>query len=210
MSSHRFCFRISVFLFLFLFLVSLHPATAGSTKNLAKYRKAMLDLCNQARTNPQKFAQDNLQMFKDDPQGTGGDNGAYADLMSRKPVPALTLNTHLNAAAQFISRFMAEHNVLDHNANGRTPFQRLDKIGYKFSAAAENIGGAGCRYDNAEIDPELAALNFVLQWIIDRDVKGVGHRKNLLNPHFTEIGIGFWNNKNSDLENYSAQEFGRP
>lgn len=84
------------------------------------------------------------------------------------------------------------------------------RFGYQHRAAAENIAGLGCRYDNAEIDPELAALNFVLQWIIDRDVQGVGHRKNLLNPTFTETGIGFWHNEKSDLQNYSAQEFGRP
>lgn len=42
------------------------------------------------------------------------------------------------------------------------------------------------------------ALAVVMDLLIDQDVRNLGHRKNILDPDFTEIGVAFGNHKSYD------------
>jgi uncharacterized protein YkwD len=37
-----------------------------------------------------------------------------------------------------------------------------------------------------------------------------GHRANILNPHFTEVGFGYASSAKSEYRHYWVQVFGRP
>jgi len=69
---------------------------------------------------------------------------------------------------------MAQNNYFDHQSpDGRSPFQRMHADGCRFSYAGENIAMSASEpeaYDALYHSPE--------------------HRDNILNPHYTRVGIG--------------------
>ncbi|MGW7074859.1 sigma-70 family RNA polymerase sigma factor [Streptomyces sp. NPDC054866] len=88
----------------------------------------------------------------------------------------LTLNSKLGDAAQGHSNDMAERDFFDHtNPDGEDPGDRVTAAGYKWSTYGENIA-AGQRTPSAVMD----------SWM-----NSSGHRANILNCSFKEIGIGY-------------------
>ncbi|MGW6270026.1 sigma-70 family RNA polymerase sigma factor [Streptomyces sp. NPDC055060] len=88
----------------------------------------------------------------------------------------LTLNSKLGNAAQAHSDDMAERDFFDHtNPDGEDPGDRVTAAGYKWSTYGENIA-AGQRSPAAVMD----------SWM-----NSSGHRANILNCSFKEIGIGY-------------------
>ncbi|MFC8132330.1 sigma-70 family RNA polymerase sigma factor [Streptomyces sp. NPDC057302] len=88
----------------------------------------------------------------------------------------LTLNSKLGDAAQGHSDDMAERDFFDHtNPDGKDPGDRVTAAGYKWSTYGENIA-AGQRTPAAVMD----------SWM-----NSSGHRANILNCSFKEIGIGY-------------------
>lgn len=88
--------------------------------------------------------------------------------------PPLKWNERLGLAARLHSDEMAKQKDLSHQVKGEPVFtQRIAERGARFSGAAENVGFA----DDAE----------TLQsgWM-----HSPGHRANLLNPAYTEMGVG--------------------
>lgn len=168
-----------------------------------RYQLAVLSEVNLARTDPRIYAQTRLESE----YRNRTDNGAYALLVRAAPVSPLTLNPLLSKAASGYAAFLAEKNRFGHNEQG-TPFQRMNKEGYRYSTAGENIACGSFPQQNALLEPEKAAVVFVKQWIIDKGVAGVGHRKNILSPMFREIGVGFGRNERSTYVNYTVQDFG--
>ncbi|MEV2253545.1 sigma-70 family RNA polymerase sigma factor [Streptomyces sp. NPDC050147] len=88
----------------------------------------------------------------------------------------LTLNSKLNDAAQGHSDDMAERDFFDHtNPDGKDPGDRTTAAGYKWTTYGENIA-AGQRTPAAVMD----------SWM-----NSSGHRANILNCSFKEIGVGY-------------------
>ncbi|SEQ62634.1 Uncharacterized conserved protein YkwD, contains CAP (CSP/antigen 5/PR1) domain [Faunimonas pinastri] len=96
---------------------------------------------------------------------------AFRASQGMKPVK---LSASLSAAARSQAMDMAAHDTMSHNLGGQTLPKRLAKAGYGWQVADENIG---------EGYPTMAAA--MLGW-----KNSPGHRKNLLDPGVTEIGIG--------------------
>lgn len=101
--------------------------------------------------------------------------------------PPLRLNSQLITAAQAHTNLMAQHNTLNHQLPGEPSLgDRIAQAGYRWSAIAENIA-------QGQQTPEA-----VLQsWM-----NSTGHRNNLLNPNYQDLGVGYANN-------YWTQNFGR-
>jgi len=114
--------------------------------------------------------------------------------------PPLKWNNRLALAARLHSDEMAGRKELSHQLKGEPPFtQRLSERGAKFSGAAENVGYA----DSAE---ELQS-----GWM-----HSPGHRANLLNPVYNEMGVGIVRSGNrlwatvdfgTGLQNLSSDDF---
>lgn len=110
-------------------------------------------------------------------------------------VAGLRADPKLMKAAQAQAEQAAAAGRMQHvlpDARYPSPQDRLDAFGYPWQAFAENI---------AYGHPDAAAA-------IDAWMKSTGHRKNLLNPTFTELGTGYA--IDAAGRPYDVQVFGRP
>ncbi len=93
-------------------------------------------------------------------------------------VAALTANSTLNAAAQAKAQHMLNNDYWAHNApDGTTWFSFIVAQGYSYQTAGENLALTS--------SPGGSASDVVTGWM-----NSPGHRANLLNSAFTEVGHG--------------------
>lgn len=111
-------------------------------------------------------------------------------------LPTLTVNPVLTAVAQAKADDMAKLGYFAHNSpEGKTPWYWFKQEGYSFVSAGENL--AIDFSDSADV--ERAWMN------------SPGHRANLLNTTFTEVGIATAvGNYNGHKTTFVVQEFGTP
>jgi len=112
-------------------------------------------------------------------------------------LPALRENTKLDQAAQAKLADMFKQQYFEHvNPQGVGPGDLAKKAGYNYLAEGENL--ALGNFDDDEV--------LVTAWM-----NSPGHRANILNTHYTEIGVavgqGMYEGKKTWL---AVQEFGRP
>lgn len=89
-------------------------------------------------------------------------------------VPALKLDMELTNVARIKSQDMVDNNYFSHNSpTYGSPFDMMDDFGIEYVKAGENIAG-----------------NQSVQNAHDSLMNSPGHRKNILDPEFTHIGIG--------------------
>ena len=100
----------------------------------------------------------------------------------------LMVNDKLMKAAQDYAELMATKQVLSHNIVSLT--KRLDRVGYQWSMAGENIAMG---YSDAD--------SVVKGWM-----HSPGHRSNILNKGYKDIGVGVAADKNG--RKYHCQIFG--
>jgi uncharacterized protein YkwD len=107
----------------------------------------------------------------------------------------LKLSLPLTRAAQLHSTDMARNSYFSHTGqNGSSMADRAKATGYKYSYLGENLAAG-------KATPE----GTIRQWM-----NSSGHRANILNRNFTEIGFGYENAPNSRYKNYWVQVFGTP
>ncbi len=107
----------------------------------------------------------------------------------------LKLSSQLTKAAQLHAIDMASNNYFSHTSrNGSSMVVRAKAAGYKYSLLGENIAAG-------RATPE----GTIRQWM-----NSSGHRANILNGKFTEIGFGYANAPNSSYQHYWVQVFGTP
>jgi len=95
-------------------------------------------------------------------------------------------NAELNYAADEYAELMSDRGVLSHTGpDGSQPWDRAKAVGYEAQTMGENIAAG-------QKTPEQV----VAAWM-----NSPGHRANILNPKYTEIGVGF-------DDNYWVQKFG--
>jgi uncharacterized protein YkwD len=111
----------------------------------------------------------------------------------------LTLNNQLAQAAQGHSDSMAADDFFSHTgADGSDVSDRVQDTGYQYSHAGENIAAG-----------QKTAAEVVQGWM-----DSPGHRANILNADYTEIGIGYELLENDtgsvNYHHYWTQVFGTP
>jgi uncharacterized protein YkwD len=107
----------------------------------------------------------------------------------RNGLPSLTWNETAAEVGRSHSVDMSTHHFFDHVSatSGLDPFQRMEKAGITFVAAGENIAEG---YSDA--------VEVYEGWM-----NSLGHRENILNEHFTTLGVGVY-------QTDYAQEFVTP
>lgn len=104
-------------------------------------------------------------------------------------------SAELTKAARAHSKDMAINNFFDHKgSDGSQPWDRMTAAGYKWRMAAENIeGGASSA-----------------QEVFDAWKSSSGHRANMLNCEYKDIGIGYVSDPNDTVRyyHYWTQDFG--
>jgi uncharacterized protein YkwD len=105
--------------------------------------------------------------------------------------PPLAENAILNMAAEAHAQDMVNNNYFDHNSpNGQTPGDRILAAGYQWTTWGENIA-----YGYA------TPADVMVAWM-----NSPGHRANILNPAFKDLGVGFAADSGGTM--YWVQDFG--
>lgn len=110
----------------------------------------------------------------------------------KKDLPPLKPNALLFKAARDHSANMARQGKMEHELDGKNPFQRIKATGYRYRFAGENIAFG-------DVPPE----DVMAGWM-----KSPKHRDNILRKEFTEIGLGLAKGKDGAI--YYTQVFGHP
>lgn len=156
----------------------------------------MLELINRARAHPpDEAARLGLDLNEGLPPGT----------ISPEPKPPLAFHPRLIASARAHSDWMLARDMFSHEGEGgSSPGDRMSAAGYEFSgwwAWGENIAWKGTTGPASPV-----------QFTVDSHAglfRSPGHRENLLNPDFDEIGIGvrtgvFTASDGMTVRNYNA------
>lgn len=99
------------------------------------------------------------------------------EFRAQNGLSALKLNTELNAAAQVHSEDMANQDYFDHTGkDGSQPWDRAKVVGYEALSIGENI----------------AAGYTTAQAVVEGWKNSPGHRANMLNSNYTELGVGYF------------------
>jgi uncharacterized protein YkwD len=106
----------------------------------------------------------------------------------------LSFNGDLVASARAHSADMAAQDYFNHTAlDGSSPGDRIAATGYEASSWGENI----------------AAGYTTAQAVVDGWMNSAGHRANILNSNFCDIGVGYAYEGDSTYRHYWTQNFGR-
>jgi serralysin len=139
----------------------------------------MLELLNRARLNPQAEADRLL--------GGNLNEGLAAGTISTAPKQAVAFNLNLFNAAQGHSQWQLANNTFSHTgANGSSSADRVTAAGYTWKATGENIawkGTSGTADLTTFVGDEEDGL------FTDTGIANRGHRTNMLDPNFREVGI---------------------
>lgn len=104
-------------------------------------------------------------------------------------LPPLRLNAQLSNLALYYAQDMSNRQFFSHNnPEGQSPFDRMHKWGVPFGYAGENL-----------------AINVNIASAEQAFMNSSGHRANILNPHYTQVGIGVQHTSRGNV--YVVQEF---
>jgi len=106
---------------------------------------------------------------------------------------ALKVNAKLTTVAETKAADMRDNNYFSHTSpTYGSPFDMMKKFGVSYTAAGENIA-------MGQQTPQAVMTGWM---------NSSGHRANILNSSFTEIGVGYVTAGNG--QTYWVQEFIRP
>jgi hypothetical protein len=106
----------------------------------------------------------------------------------------LSYDHQLATAARDHSEDMGNQNYFSHTSlDGRTVPDRISAAGYSYNTYGENIAGGQPTPEN----------------VIDAWMSSSGHRANILNSNFCDIGVGYAYQADSTYRHYWTQNFGR-
>lgn len=157
--------------------------TYPAYKKASRLEKELIYWTNYARLFPAQFRDSALIPFvksQPDLQNNNYTKSLIQTLGEIQELPFLTPNLQFAGVAADNARDIYQNNgKISHNASDGTSFaNRMRKAGIT-RCASENI--------SAGKEDALVALMLLY---LDIGVPDLGHRKNLLNPAYTEIGIG--------------------
>jgi len=112
-----------------------------------------------------------------------------------EPAAALMHSNELQRAALAHARDMAERRILSHTGrDGSTPGERATRSGYRWHAVGENIAAG-----------QSTAQQVVAEWL-----ESPRHCGNLMSPDYSEMGVAYAVDPQSEPAIYWAQLFATP
>ncbi|WP_449602546.1 CAP domain-containing protein [Paenibacillus sp. Marseille-Q9583] len=158
------------------------PPTGGTTADQTTYPQTSAR--PQYSANPQQSAN---PQYSANPQTSTNSSASVQkvlELVNKERTNAglkpLSLNSELSKMALAKAQDMSDNNYFDHQSpTYGSPFDMMKAFGISYNTAGENIA-------KGQSSPE-EVMN---QWM-----NSPGHRANILNSSFTEIGIGYYNSE---------------
>ena len=141
--------------------------------------QAHLEALNRARLFPEEAAAE---------LGIDLNEGLSPGTISPVSVQPLTFNAKLIQAAQFHTQDMMAQQYWTHESlDGKTPYDRIVDAGYACRYYAENLA---LSVGASPLDEDHMVLKAHNDLFLDEGVEGRGHRLNIMNGNFKEVGIG--------------------
>lgn len=167
-------------------------AKAPASNKEAKADEQATEQKAQAPAQKQETASDDKKT--EDKQATEGLSAfeqQVVDLTNKERekagLKALKADTELSKVARAKSKDMADNGYFDHNSpTYGSPFDMMKSFGISYKTAGENIA-------QGQKTPEE---------VVEAWMNSQGHRENILNPDYTNIGVGYVENGN-----YWTQQF---
>lgn len=157
------------------------PFLNAHGQNIRHEEKRLLELINDLRANPQAFLQKTARPYLIDNAIDSVQNRYAASLLmelkKQKPLPSLHKNMILTNRAQAFAVDMGKTGSVGHYS------KRLGDMSQRLVLVRSDIKGENCDYGHSD------ALDILMSLLIDEGVPSLGHRKNLLDPRFTRIGV---------------------
>lgn len=147
-----------------------------------RFDRSILDYINEMRANPRAFYQKYVEEYireKNRRFTVRYTRSLKKDMLHSPALPIFESNNVLRKTATLQLNYLAPYKgrMLTHEQGNISFAERMNRA--KLHCLAENIYTAD--------DPK--ALDVVLDLLIDEGVPSFGHRKNLMNPIYTHIGI---------------------
>ena len=117
-------------------------------------------------------------------------------------LPPVRSNATLQAAARTYAQKLGKFDALSHTADGTTPAERVTKVGYRYCQVGENLASI---FDTRGFDANDYAHRAVQGW-----EESPGHRKNMMLPYVTEIGVAVVRASATEPKYIAVQLFARP
>ena len=111
-------------------------------------------------------------------------------------------NAELTRAAKLFADYLARTGRFAHEADGRGPAERVEAAGYRYCMVSENLA--------SNLDSRGFTADKLAKEAVDGWKDSPGHRKNMVEPHVTDIGVGVARAPTADPKFISVQIFGRP
>ena len=178
--------KIISILFFLLFVIP--PFTAQNDNN-----DEIVRLVNFVRQEPQRFLEEVALPYIEENEL---DKSSYSKslirtLKTQQALPPLKVNSNLSA--------MALDYAVEAGKRGWTDHVRTDAR-FKKYAPEIDITGENLQFGSGN------PIAVVMDLLIDEDVRSLGHRKNILDSEFTEIGVAF--GKHKTYETIGVMVFG--
>lgn len=166
--------------------------TAKDASYLTQAEKDVILYCNLARLDGPTFINQYLSKMKG--SSNSYEQSLLEDLATIKNLPMLKPNSKLAKAAKYHVDDIGPKGLVQHESSDGTNCGNRVRKYYKGGYIGENI----------DFGPS-AAMDIVLDLLVDEDVEGAGHRKNILNLNFTRIGVSI--GAHSEYRNCCVQDF---
>lgn len=147
----------------------------------------LVALVNEVRMHPQEFLNTTVKPYLLK-SGIDTLSNKYAaslvtDLRMRSSTPPLTRVPYLTRKARAFAKDMGASGAVGHNS------KRLGGLSKRLRKYQNKTIGENCSYGYSN------SLDILMQLLIDEDVPSLGHRKNILNPKFHQIGVAIEGHK---------------
>jgi uncharacterized protein YkwD len=171
----------------FLLVLSLISFISGLSQKPVKEdnhkgESELLALINEVRTTPKKFLTSKaLPYIIENDEDTVGNkyvSSLLKDLRKQNSIAPLESDLYLHDQAHLFAADMGSTGKTGHISS------TLGDFGKRLKKYSNKEIGENCDYGSS--DP----LDILMNLLIDDGIPGVGHRKNLLNSHYRQIGIG--------------------
>jgi uncharacterized protein YkwD len=148
----------------------------------SNYEQYILELVNRGRADPAAEAAR---------YGVGLNEGLAAGTISTAAKQPLAFSPNLIQSGQLHSQWMLDTDTFSHTGSGGTdPGDRMANAGYSFTGGwgwGENIAWQGT---TGAINVYSTLGQIEKNLFVDSGIEGRGHRLDLMNPSFREVGVG--------------------
>lgn len=182
--------------------VSATPGAIDLAKQPTAQEVLVVELVNRARANPGAEATR---------LGIGLNDGISGTQIADTPKQPLAHNLLLIESSRRHSQWMLDEDIFSHTGiNNSTPHERMQAAGYVFTGnwtSGENIAWGGTSGSSINLTTYAVSQHEGL-------FKSPGHRENILNGNFRELGVGqlqgyFLNDGRNFLSSMLTQNFAR-